>query len=793
MLCDDGAEPAVASRLSCYRHLAMSGNESHNFIRAIIDTDRAAGKHGGRVVTRFPPEPNGYLHIGHSKSVCLNFGVAAAYPGGVCHLRFDDTNPLKEDTEFVEAIKEDVRWLGFDWGDKLFFASDYFERLYQFAEELITKGKAYVCSLSDEQAKAMRGSISEPGTPSPDRDRSVADNLDLFRRMRAGEFQDGQYVLRAKIDMTAANMKMRDPAIYRIRHVEHHRTGRKWCIYPLYDFTHCLSDSLEGITHSLCTLEFENNRELYDWFLDQLEVPSNPQQIEFARLALNYTVTSKRKLRELVEDKHVSGWDDPRMPTLRGLRRRGYTPAAIRAFIERVGVAKANSTVDVSLLEYSIRDALNAEAPRVLCVLDPLDVVIENYPDDEVEEIDAPYFPDDVPKEGSRKLPFEKHLVIDRDDFLESPPKGFHRLAPGGEVRLRHAYVIRCERVERDASGNITRLVCTYDASTKSAPPADGRRIKGTIHWLSKSSALKAEVRLYDRLFSVENPDQNDGPDFKTFMNPDSLRVLPTALVEPAVASTARETRFQFERLGFFWRDPVEGADDRLVFNRIVTLKDSWVKAQQAEARGSSDEAARQEERRIERERFKREQAERAKKLELSPKAAALRDAHDLPDEQAHLLASNAALGEFFRQALAAHSSPRALAAWVTSEVARVVKDRGAELPFSAVELAKLVALVEQGTITARAAKDVFAIMTEDGGDPAVIVEKRGLTQVDDVASLEAWIGEVLLQFPDKVAAYRAGNTNLMGLFVGQVMKKSSGRADPKKLAQLLAERLTPE
>ncbi len=773
----------------------MSGSESHNFIRAIIDSDLATGKHG-RVVTRFPPEPNGYLHIGHSKSVCLNFGIAQAYSGGVCHLRFDDTNPLKEDTEFVEAIEEDVRWLGFDWGEKLFFASDYFERLYQFAEELIGKGKAYVCSLSDERAKAMRGTINEPGTPSPDRDRSVAENLDLFRRMRAGEFADGQYVLRAKIDMAAANMKMRDPAIYRIRHVAHHRTGKEWCIYPLYDFTHCLSDSLEGITHSLCTLEFENNRELYDWFLDQLDVPSHPQQIEFARLSLNYTVTSKRKLRELVEDKHVLGWDDPRMPTLRGLRRRGYTAAAVRDFIERVGVAKANSTVDVSLLEYSIRDALNAEAPRVLCVLDPLEVVIENYPDGGIEEIDAPYYPDDVPKEGSRKLPFSKHLVIDREDFHEAPPKGFHRLAPGGEVRLRHAYVIRCERVEKDPNGKVARLICSYDAETKNSPPKDGRRIKGTIHWLSKGHAVPVEVRLYDRLFSVENPDRNDGPDFKTFMNPDSLRQVRGALVERSVLADDAETRYQFERLGFFWRDPVDSTEAHLVFNRIVTLKDSWAKAQQAEARGSSDEAARQEERRKERERFKAEQAQQAKqkRLELSPEALALKNAHGLPDEQAHVLASNEALGAFFREALTVVDSPKAIANWVSTEVARELKDRAAaDLLFSAADLARLVALIEQGKITVRAAKEVFGVMSTSGGDPERIVEDKGLTQLDDESALDGWIEEVMVQFPDKVSAYRAGNTNLMGLFVGQVMKKSAGRADPKTLSELLRARLAAD
>jgi glutaminyl-tRNA synthetase len=772
----------------------MASSDPQNFIRAIIDVDLASNKHGGRVVTRFPPEPNGYLHIGHSKSICLNFGIVQGLASGVCHLRFDDTNPLAEDTEFVEAIQEDVRWLGFEWGDKLFFASDYFERIYQFAEELISKGDAYVCSLSDADARVARGSITAPGSPSPDRDRPVAENLDLFRRMRSGAFADGELVLRAKIDMAATNMKMRDPAIYRIRHTAHHRTGTKWCIYPLYDFTHCLSDSLEGITHSLCTLEFENNRELYDWFLDRLDVPAHPQQIEFARLALTYTVMSKRKLRELVEDGHVSGWDDPRMPTLRGLRRCGYTSEAIRTFVTRLGVAKTNSTVDIAQLEFAIREDLNDKAPRVLCVLRPLEVVIENYPEGASEDLDASYFPDDVPREGSRKLPFGRTLVIDRDDFREDPPDDYHRLAPGREVRLRHAYVIRCERVEKDATGHVVRLICSYDVATRNAPPKDGRRVKGTIHWLSLAKAVPLTVNLYDRLFSVEAPDQSDGPDFKTFMNPKSLEVVRDALIEPSVKTDAADTRYQFERLGFFWRDPKESTPERLIMNRIVSLKDSWAKVEQTRSRGSSDESARQRHRRDERERFKATQVEQAKQrtLELTARGTDYKHRLGLPAEQAHVLSTQDDLGHFFEQALPHQTNARALAGWVATEVAREAKERAvAALPFGPRDLAELVELVETGRISARAAKQVFAELSANGGSPALIVKALGLDQVADRSVLEAMIDEVFAQFPDKVAAYRAGNTNLMGLFVGQVMKKSGGRADPKLLAELLGAKLS--
>ncbi len=546
-----------------------------DFIRDMVARDRAAGKYGGRVVTRFPPEPNGFPHIGHAKSICLNFGVAQEY-GGKCHLRYDDTNPETEDQTYVDAIQRDVRWLGFDWGENLFYASDYFEQLYDFAVELIRMGKAYVDSLSEDEIREYRGTVTEPGRPSPYRDRGVEENLDLFRRMRDGEFPDGAHVLRGKIDMASPNMKMRDPLFYRIKRATHYHRGDAWCIYPFYDFAHPLSDAIEGITHSLCTLEFENNREIYDWLVDTLPFPEPPRQTEFARLNVTYTVMSKRKLLELVERKLVAGWDDPRLPTLAGLRRRGFTPAAIRDFCDRIGVAKANSTVDVTLLEHCQREDLNPEVPRVLCVLRPLKLVIENYPEGQSEELDAPFYPHDVPKEGSRKVPFSRVLYIERDDFAEVPPKGFHRLSPGREVRLRYAYFVRCESVVKDpASGEIVEVRCTYDPATRGGSAPDGRKVPGTIHWVSADHAVPVEARIYDRLFRVERPDLEEGP-FEDCLNPDSLEVLTESRIEPAAADPALGERLQFERQGYFFRDLVDSRPDRLVFNRIVQLRDSW-------------------------------------------------------------------------------------------------------------------------------------------------------------------------------------------------------------------------
>ncbi|WP_303327527.1 glutamine--tRNA ligase/YqeY domain fusion protein [Bilophila wadsworthia] len=545
-----------------------------DFLHVRINQDNASGRFGRKVHTRFPPEPNGYLHIGHAKSICINFGLAQEY-GGLCNLRFDDTNPVKEDTEYVDSIREDVHWLGGEWDDREYYASNYFDQLYAFAEQLIRDGKAYVDSQSAEEIRASRGTLTQPGTESPYRNRSIEENLDLFHRMRGGEFADGEHVLRAKIDMASPNVVMRDPTLYRIRHAEHHRTGDKWCVYPMYDFTHCLSDSLEGITHSICTLEFVNNRELYDWVLDALNV-YHPQQIEFARLGLTYTVLSKRKLIQLVKGGFVRGWDDPRMPTICGMRRRGYTPEAIRDFCSRIGVARAENLVEYSLLEFCVREHLNAIAPRTMAVLDPIKVVIENYPEGQVEWFDMP-FSQDGSVEGSRKVPFSRELYIERDDFREDPPKKFHRLFPGSEVRLRYAYYVTCKDVIKDADGNIVELRCTYDPESKGGATPDGRKVKGTIHWVSVPHAVSAEVRLYEHLFTSPTPGNTpEGVEFTDLLNPDSMRVV-TAQVEPALAEFPAGSRVQFERLGYFCVDP-DSKPGAPVFNRTVTLKDSWAK-----------------------------------------------------------------------------------------------------------------------------------------------------------------------------------------------------------------------
>jgi glutaminyl-tRNA synthetase len=549
-----------------------------DFIRQIVDRDVKNGKHGGRVITRFPPEPNGHLHIGHAKAITIDYGIAEEY-GGTYNLRFDDTNPVKEETRFTEAMIEDIHWLGYDWGDRLYHASDYFDQLYDYAIQLIRDGKAYVCDLSPDQIREYRGTLTEPGRESPYRNRTVEENLELFERMRQGEFPDGSRTLRAKIDMASGNLNMRDPVIYRILHAEHHRTGDKWPIYPMYDFTHCLSDSIEGITHSFCDLDFEAHRPLYDWFLDQLGV-HHPQQIEFARLNLSYTVLSKRRLVQLVDQGHVSGWDDPRMPTLAGLRRRGYTPDAIRKFCEGIGVAKRASVVDIALLEHYLRDDLNRTAPRVMAVLKPLKVVIDNYPEDQVDELEAVNNPED-PAAGTRKVPFSKELYIERDDFMEDPPKKFFRLAPGREVRLRYAYFIKCESVVKDADGEIAELHCTYDPLTRGGSAPDGRKVKATMHWVSARHAIDAEVRLYESLFTKENPlEVEEGRDFKDYINPDSMEILTNCKLEPSLANVHPGDRFQFERLGYFCVDPRKTESGGLLFSRTVTLRDTWARIQ---------------------------------------------------------------------------------------------------------------------------------------------------------------------------------------------------------------------
>ncbi len=557
-------------------------NVIRDFIRTIIDQDLEENKNQGRVHTRFPPEPNGYLHIGHAKSICLNFGIAAEYQG-LCNLRFDDTNPIKEEVEYVESIKKDIHWLGFDWKDRLFFASDYFEKLYEYAVELTKKGKAYVCDLNADEIRAYRGTLTEPGKDSPYRNRPVQENLDLLERMRIGEFPDGSRTLRAKIDMASPNLNMRDPVMYRILRAEHHRTGDKWCIYPTYDWAHGQSDSIEGITHSICTLEFEDHRPLYNWFLERLEVP-HPQQIEFARLNLSFTVMSKRQLLQLVKEGHVSGWNDPRMPTLSGLRRRGYTPESIRDFCDRIGVAKRESTVDIALLEHCVREDLNRVAPRVMAVLRPLKVVIDNYPKGKVEMLDAENNPEDASM-GTRKIPFSRELYIEQDDFREDPPQKFFRLAPGREVRLKHAYYIKCEEaVKNPRTGEIVELRCTYDPETKGGWSKDGRMVRGTLHWVSAPQAIAAEVRLYDHLFSREIPTDEDGEeDWHTALNPKSLEVLTSCQVEPGLASAKPGDRFQFLRKGYFCLDSEDSSQEKLVFNRTETLRDTWAKIEKAQ------------------------------------------------------------------------------------------------------------------------------------------------------------------------------------------------------------------
>jgi len=558
---------------------ALDSSPPTDFIRNIITADVKANKNDGRVVTRFPPEPNGYLHVGHAKAISLNFGIAQEYKGGTCNLRFDDTNPAKEEVEYVESIKDDIRWLGFDWENRLYYASDYFERLYDYAEQLIKRGKAYVCSLSADEIREYRGTLTKPGKESPFHGRSVEENLDLFRNMKAGQFKDGAHVLRAKIDMASPNFNMRDPTLYRIRRVHHHRTGDQWCIYPMYDFAHCLSDSIEGITHSLCSLEFENNRPLYDWILDALEVECHPQQIEFARLNITYTVLSKRKLNTLVTQGYVDGWDDPRMPTLSGMRRRGFSPEAIRNLCERTSVAKRDSTVDMALLEYCVREDLNKRAPRVMGVLRPLRVVIENYPVGQAEELEAINNPEDAGM-GIRKVPFSRELYIEQDDFLEEPPKKFFRLSPGREVRLRYAYFIKCnEVIKDDRTGEIKELRCTYDPETKGGAAPDGRKVKATLHWVSAKHSIPATVRLYNYLFTKEVPvAEKEGQDFTSYVNPDSREILKACRLEPSLAQAEPGNIFQFERLGYFCLDTVDSKPDKLVFNRTVTLRDEWAK-----------------------------------------------------------------------------------------------------------------------------------------------------------------------------------------------------------------------
>lgn len=771
--------------------------EGRDFLRTRVAEDLKAGRHGGRVVTRFPPEPNGFLHIGHAKSICLNFGIAEEVDGARCHLRFDDTNPETEDMMYVETAKRDVAWLGFDWGDHLYFASDYFERLYAVAEHLIRQGLAYVDSQSEDEIREHRGTVTEPGTPSPFRDRSPEENLDLFRRMRAGEFENGAHVLRAKIDMASPNMLMRDPLLYRIRHASHYRTGDDWCIYPMYDYAHPLEDAIEDVTHSFCTLEFEINRAVYDWVVENAPLDTRPRQTEFARLNLDYTIVSKRKLLTLVNEGHVDGWDDPRMPTIAGIRRRGVTPEAIRAFADMIGVAKTDSRVDMGKLEFAIRDDLNEKAPRRMAVLRPLPVVITNYPDGEAEEIDAADWPRELDRAGSRPVPFSRRILIERDDFSVHPPAGWKRLAPGTAVRLRHGYVIRCDDVVTNDAGEPTELRCSYAPESLDGPVPDDWTVRGAIHWVDAERSVPARAQLYDRLFHVPDPDAEaaaSGAPFTAFLNPNSL-VTVEARVEPSVVGDEPGTRYQFERLGYFMSDPEDSSAEALVFNRTVTLRDAWSQKAGAEAgagaagepepRGGPELSA-EEHRRL------REAAAPERSPELEARRRRFTDALGVEAEDAELLTRELATADFFEAAsAAADEHTQRVANWMVNELPREIGDRPlADLPFAAADFGALVALLEDGTLNSRAARDVLAEMVETGAKPDAIVDAKGLRQISDTNALTEVVDGVLTKNPDKVDAYRAGQTGLLGFFMGQVMRETGGKANPELAKELLEGRL---
>jgi glutaminyl-tRNA synthetase len=749
-------------------------SESKDFLRTIVEEDLKAGKYQG-VTTRFPPEPNGFPHIGHAKSICINFGIANDYKGK-CNLRMDDTNPTTEDTIYVEALKDAVEWLGFEWAGNVRYTSNYFDELYGYAVELIKMGKAYVDSASEEEIRENRGTVTEAGRRSEYANRTIEENLDLFERMKNGEFKDGEHILRAKIDMSASNMQLRDPLLYRIRHAHHHRTGDKWCIYPMYDFAHCLSDYIEGITHSLCTLEFENNRDIYDWVLETLGLNSpRPYQYEFARLGINYTVMSKRKLLELVNNKSVSGWDDPRMPTIAGYKRRGYTPESILNFCDGIGIAKANSMVDVAQLEFSIRDDLNKKVPRVMCVLNPLKVTIENY--DGEEEIEASYYPQDVPREGTRKLPFSKEIYIDRDDFDENPPKGYFRLTPEQPVRLKHAYIITCKEVIKDANGNIIEIKAEYNKDSKSGNDTSSIKVKSAIQWVEAKSAKKVEVRVYDRLFKDEAPEGLED------INPDSLKVIENALIEPAVINERPDERFQFEREGYFYADPIDYSDETPVFNKIVGLKDSYGK-------------------KVEDKKPREQRKAKEKQVQIDGEVAPMTEAEEklyeryvnelsLNNEVANTLARDEKLSHFYSEAMDNDINPKNLANLVANEVARELKEKEiSEVKFTTNQITELIAMVDKETISNKIAKQVFEEMVKSGENPAKIVEDKGLIQISDPQVIGPIIDEVIAKNPDNVEKFKAGNNKLLGFFVGQTLKATGGKANPQVVNQLVAQKL---
>ncbi len=740
----------------------MDKKKTKDFLRSIVQKDLDDGKYKS-VVTRFPPEPNGFPHIGHAKSIHINFGIARDF-GGVCNLRMDDTNPTTEDSKYADALKDAVRWLGFEWDGEVRHSSDYFDKLYEYAITLIKMGKAYVDSVNEEQMKELRGTVKSAGKRSEFASRSIKENLSLFEKMKNGEFADGTHVLRAKIDMSNPNMKMRDPLLYRIRNAKHFRTGDKWHIYPMYDFAHCLSDYIEGITHSICTLEFENNREIYDWILDALELPKpRPYQYEFARLNINYTVMSKRKLLELVNEKKVSGWDDPRLPTIAGLRRRGYTSESIRAFCEQIGIAKANSVVDLAQLEHCIRDDLNQKAPRVMAVLDPLKVSIVNYEGE--EELDASLYPSDVAKKGSRKLPFSSEIYIEREDFCEKPPKGYFRLTPDQAVRLKHGYIISCEDVIKDENGKVLEIKAKYYPNSKSGSDKSGIKVRSAIQWVDAKSAKKAEVRIYDRLYKCEDPQGMED------LNENSLKVMKNALIEPAVLELD-EDRFQFERQGYFYKDPVDFTKEQPVFNKTVGLKDSWnrpKKQHQVKPKKQKEFV----------------QGEVAPMNEKEQKKYELYQNLGLNAEVANTIARDEVLSNFFEEALGFYDKANTLANLVANEVAKSYKNE-THKNIKAEHIATLARMIDDELISSKIAKQVYEQMEQDGGYPKQIVEDKNLMQISDVEVIKGFVGEVMRSNPDKVEQVKNGNEKLLGFFVGQVLKLSEGKANPKVVGELI-------
>ena len=747
-----------------------------DFLRKVIEDDLKSGKYK-KVITRFPPEPNGFPHIGHAKSISINFGIAKDY-GGICNLRMDDTNPTTENIQYVNAFRDAVKWLGFNWQSKIYYTSDYFEKLYQYAVQLIKIDKAYVDSLSEDEIKEYRGTVTKAGKRSKYANRTIEENLNLFERMRKGEFQDGEHVLRAKINMGSPNMKMRDPLLYRIRHANHFRTKDKWCIYPMYDFAHPLSDYIEGVTHSICTLEFENNRDIYNWLLDNLKLrPPRPYQYEFARLNINYTVMSKRRLLELIKSGIVNGWDDPRMPTIAGYKRRGYTAEAILNFCNQIGVAKANSVVDVAQLEFAIRDDLNKKVPRVMCVQRPLKITIENY--NGFEKINAPYYPEDIPKEGSREIPFSKEIYIEREDFSDNPPKGYFRLTPNQPVRLRYAYIIRCKEVIKNKRGDIIEIKAEYYPNSKSGSDRSGIKVKSAIQWVEAKNAKRVELRLYDRLFNIENPEGIES------INPNSLKIIKSALIEPAVIDSRPDVRFQFERIGYFYADPIDYTNNSPIFNKIVSLKDSWSKKRNRGVKPSKDSLInkKMEQRQIEGEITPMtKEEERLFNRYISE--------FKLSREVANILVKDKKLSNFYHNVLLKLNSPILVGNMVVNEVARELKF-GKEIKFSPKEIADLIQMVEDEIISGKIAKQVFKIMSREGKEPTQIVEDRNLKQISTPDIIMPIINKIIAQNPRNVKKLKTGNKKLFGFFVGEVLKVTNGKANPKVVNRLIKKKLS--